>query len=81
MKITDVVVERFRSRSRTVSDSEGHGHPGSERETVQSLTRIVTDDGAWGVCPGGSQEVADCWPNRATTWTTSTGCSVPAPCG
>ena len=59
MKITDVVVERFRSRTRTASDSEGHGHPGPERETAISLTRIVTDDGAWGVCLGGSQEVAD----------------------
>ena len=59
MKITDVVVERFRGFSRTVSDSEGHGHPGPEREVVISLTRIVTDDGAWGICLGGSQEVAD----------------------
>ena len=59
MKITDVVVERFRSSTRTASDSEGHGHPGPERETAISLTRIVTDDGAWGVCLGGSQEVAD----------------------
>lgn len=59
MKITDVVVERFRSRTRTASDSEGHGHPGPEREAAISLTRIVTDDGAWGVCLGGSQEVAD----------------------
>ena len=49
----------FRRRTRTASDSEGHGHPGPERETAISLTRIVTDDGAWGVCLGGSQEVAD----------------------
>jgi len=59
MKITDVAVERFRATARTQSDSEGHGHPGPERETVQSLTRIITDEGAEGICMGGIQAVMD----------------------
>lgn len=59
MKITDVQVERFRSVSRTTRDTEGHGHPGPERQTVQSLTRICTDEGVEGYCFGGSQTVMD----------------------
>ena len=59
MTIVDVTVERFRTLSKTVSDSEGHGHPGPEREAVQSLTRIVTDDGAEGICIGGSRDVME----------------------
>ena len=59
MRIVDVAVERFRTVSRTVSDSEGHGHPGPESEGVQSLTRIVTDDGAEGICMGGSRDVME----------------------
>ena len=37
----------FRRRTCTASDSEGHGHPGPDRETAISLTRIVTDDGEY----------------------------------
>ena len=59
MKIVDVQVERFKSVAKTVSDSEGHGHPGPVREVTQSLTKIVTDEGAEGFCFGGSQGVMD----------------------
>jgi hypothetical protein len=60
--LTSAVISAHRPvdrRTRTASDSEGHEHPDADRETAISLTRIVTDDGAWGVCLGGSQEVAD----------------------
>lgn len=48
MKIVDVVIERFRYKSRIVRDSEGHAHPGPEHDAVQSLLRIVTDEGIEG---------------------------------
>ncbi len=48
MKIADVSVQRFRYRSKTVRDSEGHGHPGPEHDAVQSLLTITTDDGPSG---------------------------------
>lgn len=48
MKIVDVVIERFRYKSRIVRDSEGHAHPGPEHDAVQSLLRIVTDEGVEG---------------------------------
>jgi L-alanine-DL-glutamate epimerase-like enolase superfamily enzyme len=48
MKITEVRVERFRYRSRTVRDSEGHGHPGPEHEATQTLLTIGTDEGVSG---------------------------------
>ncbi len=48
MKIVDVVIERFRYKSRIVRDAEGHAHPGPEHDAVQSLLRIVTDEGVEG---------------------------------
>jgi L-alanine-DL-glutamate epimerase-like enolase superfamily enzyme len=48
MKIADVVVETFHYTSRTVSDSEGHSHPGPDHEARQTLLRIVSDEGAEG---------------------------------
>lgn len=53
MKIVDITVESFRYMSNTVRDSEGHGHPGDEHEAIQSVTTIVTDEGAKGVYFGG----------------------------
>ena len=53
MKIVDVVVETFRSKSRGSRDSHGHGHPGPERDSTQSLLKIVTDDGVSGYNLGG----------------------------
>ena len=53
MKIAEVKVERFRYRSQTVRDSEGHGHPGEEHDAVQSLLTISADDGASGHYFGG----------------------------
>jgi L-alanine-DL-glutamate epimerase-like enolase superfamily enzyme len=59
MKIVDVVVERFRTTSRTVADDHGHAHPGPERESSASLLKIVTDDGAEGYCLGADREVLE----------------------
>jgi L-alanine-DL-glutamate epimerase-like enolase superfamily enzyme len=53
MKIADVTVQTFRYRSKTVRDSEGHGHPGPEHDATNSLLTIHTDDGAKGYCFGG----------------------------
>jgi L-alanine-DL-glutamate epimerase-like enolase superfamily enzyme len=48
MKIVDITVQRFRYRSRSVRDSEGHGHPGPEHDAAQGLLTIITDEGARG---------------------------------
>ncbi|MCC6176037.1 MAG: enolase [Chloroflexi bacterium] len=52
MKITDVTVQRFRYRSRSVRDSDGHGHPGPEHDAVQSVLTIETDEGVSGYAFG-----------------------------
>jgi L-alanine-DL-glutamate epimerase-like enolase superfamily enzyme len=52
MKITDVITETFRYRSKTVRDSEGHGHPGPEHDATQTMLRIVTDEGVAGYAFG-----------------------------
>jgi L-alanine-DL-glutamate epimerase-like enolase superfamily enzyme len=48
VKIAGVTVDTFHYRSRAVRDSEGHGHPGPEHDALQTLLRIVTDDGIEG---------------------------------
>jgi L-alanine-DL-glutamate epimerase-like enolase superfamily enzyme len=48
MKISDVSLQHFRYRTRTARDAHGHGHPGEEREAIQGLLTIATDDGARG---------------------------------
>lgn len=57
MKIVDVITERFTYKSRRAADSEGHGHPGPERDATQCLLRLVTDEGVEGYCFGASHEV------------------------
>ncbi|MBT3266721.1 enolase [Candidatus Poribacteria bacterium] len=59
MKIVDVRVETFRTKSRIVRDSEGHTHPGPEHDSTGSLLRIVTDDGAEGYTFGANGRVID----------------------
>jgi len=55
MKIVDVIVETFAYKSEIVRDSEGHTHPGSEHDAMQTLLRIVTDTGAEGYSFGASR--------------------------
>ena len=57
MKITDVTTIRFKSKSRTVRDTDGHAHPGPEHDSVQSLLKIVTDEGAEGYNFGGNPQL------------------------
>lgn len=57
MKIVDLITETFRYRSKTVRDSEGHGHPGPEHDATQTLLRIVTDEGAEGYTFGANTQV------------------------
>ena len=59
MKIADVVVETFQYKSKTVRDSEGHGHPGPEHDATQSLLRIITDEGVEGYCFGANKNVIE----------------------
>lgn len=59
MKIVDVVIETFHYKSKTVRDSEGHGHPGPEHDATQSLLRIITDEGAEGYCFGANKNVIE----------------------
>ena len=59
MKIADVVVETFQYKSKTVRDSEGHGHPGPEHDATQSLLRIITAEGVQGYCFGANKNVIE----------------------
>ena len=48
MKIIDVQNIRFKVMSNTVRDTDGHGHPGPERESSQTLLKIITDEDVCG---------------------------------
>jgi L-alanine-DL-glutamate epimerase-like enolase superfamily enzyme len=48
MKIIDLQVDRFNSKTWTGSDSEGHGHPVEECDSEKFLLRILTDEGVEG---------------------------------
>ncbi len=52
MKIADVAVQKFRYMSKSVRDSEGHGHPGPEHEAIGTVLTIASDDGVSGVAFG-----------------------------
>ncbi len=57
MKITDVKIERFRYRTKSTSDSEGHQHPGQEHDATQTLVTIITEEGFQGYCFGGQTDI------------------------
>ncbi|MDQ5853775.1 MAG: enolase, partial [Chloroflexota bacterium] len=57
MRITDVITQVFRYRTKVVRDSEGHAHPGPEHDATQCLLRIVTDEGVEGYCFGANPQV------------------------
>lgn len=48
MTLTDVSVHVFRHTTRTMSDTDGHAHPGPERETRTALLTLRDADGAEG---------------------------------
>jgi len=59
MKIVDVGTEVFRYKSNVIRDLEGHTHPGPERDAVQTLVKIVTDEGAEGYCFDGDKQAIE----------------------
>lgn len=59
MKIVDLVVETFQYEARTVSDAEGHGHPGPAHDAQQTLLRIMTDESVEGYWFGANRSVIE----------------------
>jgi L-alanine-DL-glutamate epimerase-like enolase superfamily enzyme len=59
MKIVDVETITFKFKSRVARDLEGHSHPAPEHDAIQTLTKIITDEGVEGYCFGGNKEVMD----------------------
>ena len=59
MKITDVQIDRFKYISKTMRDTDGHGHPGPEHEATQTLLKIVTDEGIEGYNFGANPQVVE----------------------
>lgn len=57
MKIVDVITQRFTYKTRRASDSEGHSHPGPERDATHCVLRILTDEGVEGCCFGANPAV------------------------
>lgn len=57
LKITDVETIRFAYVANTERDSDGHGHPGPEREAVQTLLKISTDEDVCGYWFGAQADV------------------------
>jgi L-alanine-DL-glutamate epimerase-like enolase superfamily enzyme len=52
LKIVDIKTQTFRYRTKVVPDSEGHAHPGDERDATQTMLTVVTDEGAEGYAFG-----------------------------
>lgn len=49
MKITDVAIQRFRYKSQTIRDADGHGHASRDfHDATMSLLTISTDEGLEG---------------------------------
>jgi hypothetical protein len=48
MKIVSVTSKVFTYRINTARDSDGHSHPGPERDTTGALLTIACDDGTSG---------------------------------
>ena len=55
MKIRDIEVIRFRTRTRQHPSKWGYGFWGKETESSQSITRISTDEGIDGYMLGGTR--------------------------
>jgi L-alanine-DL-glutamate epimerase-like enolase superfamily enzyme len=53
MKITDIELIRFRLPTRGHGTKWGYGRDGEQQDGVQTITRIVTDEGAEGFSTGG----------------------------
>src|ERR687894_45194 len=52
MRIENVTVRVFIHKTKTMHDTDGHAHPGPEREARQALFTVVADDGTEGYAFG-----------------------------
>ena len=59
MKITDVQPIRFKTISNTARDSDGHGPPGPERESSQTLLKIISDEDVCGYWFGANAQIIE----------------------
>ena len=59
MRITDVQTIHFRTISNTVRDTDGHGHPGPERVSSQTLLKILTDEDVCGYWFGVNAQIIE----------------------
>ena len=59
MVITDVQTVSFKYISKMVRDSDGHGHPGPTHEAIQTLLKILTDEGVEGYWFGANTSVIE----------------------
>jgi len=59
MKIETITVKKFRHRTNTMRDSDGHGHPGPVRDTTSALFTITTDTGDVGQVVASPSDVAE----------------------
>ncbi len=59
MKIDRIDVRHFRHKTNKAIDSDGHGHPGPESDTVSALFTITADDGQEGRVIARPRDVAE----------------------
>lgn len=59
VRITDITVQAFKFRTKIVQDAYGHSHPGVEHERINTIVRIVTDDGVDGYAFGGNPKTIE----------------------
>ncbi len=57
MKIEQISVTVFNTPSKTVSDTDGHTHPGAEHDSEQAMLTITTDDGHSGYAFGSPENL------------------------
>ena len=57
MKIEQISVTVFNTPSKTVSDTDGHTHPGAEHDSEQAMLTITTDDGDSGYAFGSPENL------------------------
>ena len=58
VRITDITVQAFKFR-KVVQGACGHSHPGVEHERINTIVRIVTDDGVDGCAFGGNPKTIE----------------------
>src|SRR5438067_1358803 len=59
MRIENVTVRVFTYKTRTVRDSDGHTHPGPERDTRLALLTVAAEDAAAGYAFGAPESLRE----------------------